>query len=197
MPKNRRILGLDPGFARTGYAIIECEKNDVKAVAYGCIDTNAQRQYVDRLVELEDRLCSLLSRYHPTTVAVERLFFSKNAKTAIAVGQARGVLLTACAQRGLAPIEIPPQAVKIAATGYGRAEKMQIQRMVRVIFHLSEIPKPDDAADALAVAFAASTIPLSPHTQHGGARTSATKDAKRPTSSRRHTLRYNNSRRIQ
>lgn len=156
MPHNtERILGLDPGFARTGFAILQMVHAQPQAVAYGCIETKAGESYASRLLQLERHVKALLTKYRPTIAALEQLFYSNNAKTAFAVGQARGVLLLTLARKGIPNVEFTPQQVKIAATGYGNAKKQQVQRMVQVILGLPKPPSPDDAADALAVALAA------------------------------------------
>lgn len=154
-PKIERILGIDPGFARTGYAVIERRGSDLRAVSYGCISTKSSTPYVERLLELERRVTTVIRRYHPDRGAVEQLFFCKNVKTAIAVGQARGVLLAVVGRHKLPLTEITPQQIKSFVSGYGKASKQQVQRMVQILLHLSSLPKPDDAADALAIALTA------------------------------------------
>ncbi|MFH1171110.1 MAG: crossover junction endodeoxyribonuclease RuvC [bacterium] len=156
MPRRSdRILGLDPGFARTGFAVLDVHGRNPSVIVYGCIETPSRDPYAERLLQLERRVAELLDRYHPTAAALEKLFFCKNVKTAIAVGQARGVLLLTLARRGLTPIELTPQEVKMAATGYGSAKKHQVQRMMQLVLRLPHPPKPDDAADALAIAITA------------------------------------------
>lgn len=154
-PKTERILGIDPGFARTGYAVIERTGNRLRAVVYGCISTKSSTPYVERLLELERRITAVIRRYHPDRGAMEQLFFCKNVKTAIAVGQARGVLLAAIGRHKLTLTEMTPQQIKGFVSGYGKASKQQVQRMVQILLHLSSLPKPDDAADALAIALTA------------------------------------------
>lgn len=153
--KARRVIGLDPGFARVGYAVVDILGGDVSAIAFGCIETSSKDNYASRLTTLERRLDVLLRRYKPGVASMEKLFFAKNVRTAMEVGQARGVLLLVLARHKLTPIELTPQQIKIAATGYGNAEKKQVQRMMQALFHLAHLPQPDDAADALAVAAAA------------------------------------------
>lgn len=148
------ILGFDPGIATTGFALIET--NQLKALDFGIISTPAQTDLALRLNELAADCEKLLQKSQPDLVAIESLFFFKNQKTAFTVAQARGVLLQTVAQQGVAIRELTPLQVKLAVTGNGRAEKSQIQKMVQQIFQLKEIPRPDDAADALAIAFTAS-----------------------------------------
>jgi crossover junction endodeoxyribonuclease RuvC len=152
LPPTIRILGIDPGTATTGWAIIEGGKNPA-AIAYGCIETKPDHSDADRLREIAEDLEKICRKYQPDEAAVEKLFFFKNQKTIISVAQGRGVILLTLAQNIRTIAEYTPLQIKQALTGYGRAEKQQIQEMVRVIFKLSAIPKPDDAADALAIAF--------------------------------------------
>ncbi|MEK7517292.1 MAG: crossover junction endodeoxyribonuclease RuvC [Patescibacteria group bacterium] len=147
-----RILGVDPGIARTGWGVIECQMSNVKCQNYGCVETSAKHESSERLKEIYNSLTGIIGKYNPDSLAVEELFFNTNAKTAFIVGQARGVILLAAGQRNI-PISIyTPLQVKMAITGYGRAEKAQIGQMVKVLLKLREIPKPDDVTDALAVA---------------------------------------------
>jgi len=146
-------LGLDPGTATTGYGLVrELPDGSLQAVEYGVITTQKDTPAPERLSLLFHRLNEILAQYHPQPCAVEKLFFQKNITTAIAVGQARGVMLLALAESGLDVAEYTPNEVKQAVAGYGSADKRQVQEMVRVLLGLSEIPKPDDAADALAIA---------------------------------------------
>ena len=146
------ILGVDPGLAKTGYGIVAANKGRFEAVAYGCITTEATMASSERLVVLFDHIVELLSEYEPSVAAVEQLFFNRNVTSALAVGQARGVTLLCLAQQGLSVHEYTPLQVKMALTGEGRAAKDQVGYMVRMTLRLSETPRPDDAADALAVA---------------------------------------------
>jgi crossover junction endodeoxyribonuclease RuvC len=147
------VLGIDPGTATTGYGLVrETADGNFAVVEYGVILTPAGMPMEKRLLLLYQRLMELLLLHRPDAGAVEKLFFSRNVTTAIAVGQARGVVMLALAQQGLAAAEYTPMEVKQAVTGYGGADKHQIQMMVQTILGLSEIPRPDDAADALAVA---------------------------------------------
>jgi crossover junction endodeoxyribonuclease RuvC len=145
-------LGIDPGLAITGYGLVESDGQNLAAVAYGVIRTPARVPIAERLVQLHDELDAIIQRHHPETSAVEELFFSTNARTAIIVGQARGVALLTLAEHDLEIGEYTPLQIKQAITGYGQAAKAQVQEMVRLLLALDEIPRPDDAADALAVA---------------------------------------------
>ena len=149
-----RIIGLDPGTATTGYGIIDAVDGRLSMVAYGVISTPAGDPAPQRLLSIYRQLNALLAEHRPTTAAVEQLFFGRNITTAIAVGQARGVLLLALAEANVTLGEYSPPKVKEAVTGYGKAEKAQVQLMVRHMLDLAETPQPDDAADALAVAIA-------------------------------------------
>jgi len=146
-------LGLDPGTATTGYGLVRLlEDGGLQAVDYGVIETSKDTPAPQRLSQLYQRLNNILRLHRPETCAVEKLFFQKNISTAMAVGQARGVLLLALSEAGLAVAEYTPNEVKQAVTGYGSADKRQVQEMVRVQLALDGLPKPDDAADALAIA---------------------------------------------
>lgn len=149
-----RILGIDPGFGRTGYAILEQSKNQTILHTCGCISTKAGEPMHLRLLEIANDLEKIITKYKPDVACVESLFFTTNAKTAIAVGQARGVLLLTAAKYKLQIIEVTPLQVKISTTGYGKATKQQVQRMIKTVLKLKKIPKPDDAADACAIAWA-------------------------------------------
>jgi crossover junction endodeoxyribonuclease RuvC len=146
-------LGIDPGTATTGYGLVRLERDgSLVAVKYGVILTPKDASAPARLEMLYNDLSSLLNQYHPETAAVEKLFFSRNVTTAIAVGQARGVVMLCIQQAGIEPFEYTPNEIKQAVAGYGGAQKKQIQEMVRALLQLDSIPKPDDAADALAIA---------------------------------------------
>lgn len=147
------VIGIDPGTAATGYGLIrELESGGIVSIGYGVISTPPTLPMSKRLLSLYDQLTKIITIHQPQIAAVEKLFFQKNVKTAISVGQARGVVLLALAQAGLNVAEYTPLEVKQAVAGYGGAEKTQVQQMVRVLLDMDEIPKPDDAADALAVA---------------------------------------------
>lgn len=152
------ILGLDPGIADTGYGIISCEKGKLFCLTYGSIKTEAKKDLSERLELLDIELKKLIKKYQPEVVAVEQLFFNKNVKTALIVGQARGVLLLRIKKSGLKILEFTPGQVKQAVAAYGRASKNQVQKMVKIILGLKSLPQPDDAADALAVAICSSSF---------------------------------------
>ncbi len=144
-------LGFDPGTARLGYGVIESEP-EPRAVDYGVIVTSSSAPMAQRLLEIHAAVGELIARYRPDAIAVELLFFARNVTTAMTVGQARGVVLLAAAQHGVPLAEYSPSEVKQAVVGYGKADKQQIQEMVRIMLDLATVPAPDDAADALAVA---------------------------------------------
>jgi crossover junction endodeoxyribonuclease RuvC len=146
------VLGIDPGTAQTGYGLVERTGSRLRAIDYGCLETPAAMPLPQRLVLIQDGLIDLIETHRPDLVAVERLFFNKNVQTALAVGHARGVALLTAARYGLPVHEYGPSEVKIAVTGQGRAEKGQVQRMVQTVLGLAVLPRPDDAADALAIA---------------------------------------------
>jgi crossover junction endodeoxyribonuclease RuvC len=146
------VLGIDPGLARMGYGAVVQQGHQMKAVQYGTLTTEAYRPLEERLVEMFVKLQAVLKKVKPQAVAMEELFFSRNAKTAIAVGQARGVALLACGLAGVPVFGYRPMEVKQAVAGYGGADKGQVQRMVKLLLGLVEVPKPDDTADALAIA---------------------------------------------
>jgi crossover junction endodeoxyribonuclease RuvC len=147
-----KALGIDPGTATTGYGILESVGDEIRIVDYGCIKTSSKETASARLKKIHADIKKLISKHKPKCVAVERLFFGVNTKTAMAVGQARGVILLTASEAGLEIAEYTPLQVKMALTGYGRADKQQIQQMVKRLLKLDSIPKPDDAADALAIA---------------------------------------------
>lgn len=146
------ILGLDPGTAITGYGIIQKEGGTLVCGRFGCMKTLAGHDPAERLHVLKDQLSRIIQTTKPDSAAIEKIFFTTNAKTVISVAQARGVVLETLARFGIPIHEYTPLQVKQAVTGYGKAEKMQVQKMVKTLLRLDEIPKPDDAADALAVA---------------------------------------------
>ena len=146
------IMGIDPGFAITGYGILDYTGNRFKVLDYGVIRTEAGEAFTDRLLVLHRELEVLMGKYKPVLMAVEELFFGTNVTTGIKVGHARGVILLSAALAGIPVYEYTPMQVKLAVVGYGNAKKPQVQQMVKVLLNLESIPKPDDAADALAVA---------------------------------------------
>ncbi|MCL1865847.1 MAG: crossover junction endodeoxyribonuclease RuvC [Oscillospiraceae bacterium] len=147
-----RIIGIDPGYATVGYGIVDYVKSGFTTVSYGAIITKSDTAFEQRLFEIHSDLCELLDVYKPQFMAVEKLFFTTNQKTGIDVSQARGVILLAAVEKGVEVAEYTPLQVKQSVTGYGKAVKSQIQEMTKRILNLPEIPKPDDTADALAIA---------------------------------------------
>ena len=156
VPRPKRVaraLGLDPGIARTGFAVLESHGATLRPLTYGLLSTPTTKTHSKRLYMIERQLEKIITKFRPTHIGVERLYFSKNVSTAFAVGHARGVMLLLAARHGIEPMEFSPQEIKQTVTGYGNAEKGQVQRMVRALLCLKTIPKPDDVADALAVAY--------------------------------------------
>lgn len=150
--KNLRVLGLDPGTATTGWAVIEEKKGKLVPLAFGHISTEKNTPESKRLLEINRDVLKVIKKYKPQEAAVEKLFFFKNKKTIIAVGQSRGSLLLTLEKNYVKVFGYTPLQVKQALTGYGRAEKKQVQLMVKNILNLKSIPKPDDTADAIAIA---------------------------------------------
>jgi crossover junction endodeoxyribonuclease RuvC len=146
------VLGIDPGTARTGYGVVTGAGPALRALDHGCFETIDDRPLGARLLLIHEALVDLIETHRPEAMGIERLFFNRNVQTAFAVGQARGVALLAAAQHGLPVFEYGPHEVKVAVTGYGRASKEQVQRMVALLLGMTDLPRPDDAADALAVA---------------------------------------------
>lgn len=146
------VLGIDPGTATTGYGIITERDSQPVMVVCGIIATPANQPLPDRLITIHREVARLIDEYHPDQSAVEQLFFNKNVRTALAVGHARGVVMLALAEKNVPIFEYTPLEVKQAITGNGRADKKQIQEMIKILLELERIPKPDDAADALAIA---------------------------------------------
>jgi len=146
------VLGVDPGTAITGYGLVREDDGELALAACGAVTTSVDQPLSERLATIYRRLSELIAEHQPQTVAVEQLFFSRNVRTALAVGQARGVALLAAAHAGLPVVEYTPLQVKQAVVGYGRADKTQVQEMVRLVLRLDAVPQPDDAADAVAVA---------------------------------------------
>jgi crossover junction endodeoxyribonuclease RuvC len=146
------ILGLDPGTAIVGYGVIVSDKSQLSHIAHGCITTDKSLPMPTRLNQIAKQLRVILKQYQPDLVAVEDLYFARNVTTAITVAQARGVLLQTVANLGLSVEHYTPLQIKQALTGYGKADKQQMQKMITMLLGLAEVPRPDDAADALAVA---------------------------------------------
>ena len=157
---NMIIVGIDPGIATTGYGVIEKIKkgNKIECLDYGVIKTSSLLDKGERLKIINKEIDSLIKRYKPEAMAIERLYFFKNAKTIIPVSQAKGVILFTIAKNKIPVYEFTPLQVKMTITGFGRAEKRQVQEMIKIIFKLDNIPKPDDAADALGIAMCLATI---------------------------------------
>ena len=147
-----RILGIDPGYAILGWGILDMKGNHFSVVDYGAVTTDAKMEMPVRLQHLYTQLTAIIEQYQPEEAAIEELFFNNNAKTAIMVGQARGVAVLACVNGGLEISEYTPLQIKQSVVGYGRADKKQVQAMVKAVLNLSEVPKPDDTADAVAAA---------------------------------------------
>ena len=152
------ILGIDPGIAIMGYGLVETSGSRVKYLTHGCIYTTPDMAMPDRLCALYDGVKQLYQQFQPEAVAIEELFFAKNVKTAITVAHARGAIVLACQKCGIPMFEYTPKQVKQSIVGYGHADKKQVQYMVKTLLHMHEIPKPDDAADALAIAIGHSYV---------------------------------------
>ncbi len=150
-----RLLGIDPGVATTGWAVVDFQGNrineDLDIIDYGVIATSKQKELSQRLIEIYEDIIELITEYKPESVGVETLLFCNNAKTAISVGEARGVVLLGCQQKELRLYEFTPLQIKNTITGYGNADKKQVQESLQLYFNLDHIPKPDDAADAIAI----------------------------------------------
>lgn len=146
-----RVLGIDPGYAIVGYGVVDSARQRVVPVMFGAVTTKSHTDFNDRLLEVYNDICELLCHFKPDAMAIETLFFNSNQKTAVAVAQARGVILLAAKQAGVPVFEYSPLQVKQSVAGYGKATKKQVQEMTRRLLALKSIPKPDDAADALAI----------------------------------------------
>ncbi|MBA4541358.1 MULTISPECIES: crossover junction endodeoxyribonuclease RuvC [Thermoactinomyces] len=147
-----RIMGIDPGIAIVGFGILDQKGNQLKPVEYGSIQTEAGLSTATRLKQIYDACTKLFAEHRPDVVAIEKLFFNRNVTTAFTVGQARGVMMLAAEEANIPITEYTPLQVKMAVVGYGQAEKKQVQEMVKVLLGLPRVPKPDDVADALAIA---------------------------------------------
>ncbi|MDO5755385.1 MAG: crossover junction endodeoxyribonuclease RuvC [Tissierellia bacterium] len=145
------VLGIDPGIAIVGYAIVREKNSKFQVLEYGCITTSSKSSLPDRISYIYDELSAIINEFEPDDFVIEELFFNKNIKTAITVAQARGSQILAAQHHNLPIYEYTPLQIKQAVTGYGRADKIQVQETIKNILSLSEIPKPDDAADALAI----------------------------------------------
>ncbi len=146
------VIGIDPGLATVGFGVIRKEENDITPVSYGCIRTSSEKQTPERLLEIYTETSALFEKYNPDAVAVERLFFNKNVTNAMSVSEARGVIFLAAQQKNIPLFEYTPNQVKQAITGSGRADKKQMQEMIKRLLNLDELPQPDDAADGLSIA---------------------------------------------
>ncbi len=147
-----RILGIDPGYAIVGYGVVDYAKNRFSVTGYGAITTKANTPFPDRLSVIYSDMCEIIDKYKPDRLSIEKLYFNTNSTTAIDVAQARGVIVLAAKHKGVEIFEYTPLQVKQAVTGYGRAEKHQVMEMVKSLLSLKAVPKPDDTADALAIA---------------------------------------------
>lgn len=147
-----RILGIDPGYAIVGFGIVDFHRHKFSVVDYGSITTDSKTMFSRRLKEIYTDLCYVIEKHKPECMAVEKLFFQNNQKTAMDVSQARGIILLCAENYGLQIAEYTPLQIKLSVVGYGNAEKFQVQDMTKRILHLDEVPKPDDTADALAIA---------------------------------------------
>jgi len=152
--KPRILLGIDPGFADMGYGVISTDGNKDRVVAFGSLKTSPKQAHEERLMQVYDGLAEIIELYQPEGAAIERMYFSKNVSTALDVAEARGVIRVCLRKHGIRTVEFQPSAVKIAVCGTGNAEKKQVQKMTAVLLGLKEVPKPDDAADGLALAIA-------------------------------------------
>lgn len=150
--KTTTVLGIDPGTAIVGYGVVKQTGNKLTVIDHGCIKNASTMTQQERLIRIADGITALIAEHNPQEIAVEELFFSKNVKTAMTVAQARGVILLSAARAKIVTAEYKPNQIKLAVTGYGAAEKRQVQEMVKRLLNMKEIVKPDDAADALAVA---------------------------------------------
>lgn len=147
-----RILGIDPGYAIVGYGVLDYQNNSFRTVDYGAITTTAGTPFDKRLLAIDEQLTDIIARVRPDAMSIEKLFFNSNQKTAIDVAQARGVIVLCATKAGIPVYEYTPLQVKMSVVGYGRAEKRQVMEMTRIMLGLEKVPKPDDTADALAIA---------------------------------------------
>ncbi|MBE0521173.1 MAG: crossover junction endodeoxyribonuclease RuvC [Candidatus Methanoperedenaceae archaeon] len=146
------VIGIDPGLAIVGFGVIQKNGDDITPLSYGCIRTSSKKQTPDRLLEIYNETCELFDKYTPGCIAIEKLFFNKNVTNAMSVSEARGVVLLAARQKGIPVYEYTPLQVKQGITGSGKADKMQVQEMIKSLLKLDDLPKPDDAADGLSIA---------------------------------------------
>lgn len=154
------ILGIDPGFSRLGYAIIDTNKGNSKVIDCACFETSPRLEYIKRLTLVADKVKELISQYKPQFLAIERIFFTQNQKTALQIAEVRGILLYLAASSGIPTCEYTPLEIKMALCGYGKATKEQVQKMLKILLNISFLPKEDDASDALAISLTcASCLP--------------------------------------
>jgi crossover junction endodeoxyribonuclease RuvC len=153
--KEKIILGLDPGIADTGFGVISYDGSKMKCLEFGSIKTSPKLELVERLIELDKSLQEIIKKYKPNLVSIEKIFFNNNAKTALIVGQARGVILINVAKNKIPIVEFTPLQLKQGISNYGRADKRQVKNMIKILLNLKELPKSDDAADALGLAICA------------------------------------------
>jgi crossover junction endodeoxyribonuclease RuvC len=153
--KEKIILGLDPGIADTGFGVISYDGSKMKCLEFGSIKTSPKLELVERLIELDKSLQEIIKKYKPNLVSIEKIFFTNNAKTALIVGQARGVILINVAKNKIPIVEFTPLQLKQGISNYGRADKRQVKNMIKILLNLKELPKSDDAADALGLAICA------------------------------------------
>ena len=146
------IIGIDPGLATVGFGVLRIDKKVISPVSYGCIRTSIQKQTPERLLEIYVEITGLLEKYAPSAIAVEKLFFARNVTSAMSVSEARGVIFLAAQQKQIPIFEYTPNQIKQAITGSGRADKKQVQEMIKRLLNLNEIPEPDDASDGLSIA---------------------------------------------
>lgn len=155
------ILGIDPGFARMGYAVLESTREDSKIIECSCIETSSDSNYENRLALIADKIKYLLAEYKPEALAIEKIFFAANQKTALKIAEVRGILLYLAVSEKIPVFEYTPLEVKMSLCGYGKASKDQVQKMVKILLKIQSLPKLDDAVDAIAIALAcASCLPL-------------------------------------
>lgn len=154
------LLGIDPGTTRCGFGLVEAIGSTLKVLDYGLLTVKKEGCASRRLLFLREALATVIERWKPDRAGVEKLYFNRNVSTALQVGEARGVILLTLAEAGVDVVEISPQSVKLAVTGYGKADKQQVGRMVQILLKLKEIPRPDDVADALAIAIASGRAPM-------------------------------------
>ncbi len=155
---NKIILGLDPGIADTGFGVISVDNNKLNCLDFGSIKTSSKDDFLDRLEKLDNELQKIIDKYKPEIVCVEKLFFNNNAKTALIVGQARGVIMLKIKKNKIKLVELTPLQIKQGISCFGRADKNQVKKMVKLVLNLKEVIKSDDAADALAAAICASSL---------------------------------------